>query len=150
MNHREQLHLPNQQKSPTHAPSCGKLCPTPVGPPPPTPLPTPYIGPPTPVDHIIGQQPPGSTVALAATRGGLQESKTKPIPTPVQRMEELSFEKSNLQHEPSYHQRMNEAGEKLEQEVRRGLEIQNRAVSDFLAILQQVEYERSHISGQPS
>jgi hypothetical protein len=149
MNRYKQLYLPNQQL-PTHAPSCGKLCPTPVGPPPPTPLPAPYVGPPTPVGHIIGQQRPDSTVALAERRARLQGSKTKPIPTQDQRIKELSFEKSSLQLEPSYHQRMNEAGKKLEQEVRRGLEIQNRAVSDFLATLQQVEYEQSHISGQPS
>jgi hypothetical protein len=61
----------------------------------PTPLPTPYVGPLplTPVDHIIGQQRLGSTVALAAARAPLQD---KPILTFGQRIEEPSFEKSNL------------------------------------------------------
>jgi hypothetical protein len=133
----------NQQKSPTNAASNGELYPTPVGP-----LPL------TPVDNIIGQHH-GSTVALDATPERLQASKSKPIPTLTQRIEQLSVENGNLRCEISYTRRLYDAGVELEHKARLAREILDAVLSDFEAIQRQVDYERSgmqnvdaHISGE--
>ncbi|KIW56877.1 hypothetical protein PV05_05495 [Exophiala xenobiotica] len=84
----------------------------------------------SPMDALIDNNQ-GSSVALEASRSRLEASKRATRPTPLQRIEQLTGEKTALQKELAKCQRQESANRAFKEEMRRVLDRLQQAVFEW-------------------
>jgi len=95
---------------------------------------------PKPIDVEIDRNH-GSTVALETTRARLQESKRLPIPTPSQRIEQLTRENGHLRHEVAFHQQLQDAMRYLQIDILCVMQKLQQAIDGFTKVQREAEAE---------
>lgn len=92
------------------------------------------------VDKIIDHHH-GSTTAIEATPQRLQRSKQYPIPSLLERIEELQKQNSNLNHEVAYYRQMEQYRKEFQDDVARVKDNLEKALFRLGGIQQQVNQD---------
>ncbi|KIW54617.1 hypothetical protein PV05_06966 [Exophiala xenobiotica] len=93
---------------------------------------------PSPMDKLIDHNQ-GSSVALEASRSRLEASKRAIRPTPLQRIEQLTGEKTALQKELAKYQRQESANRAFKEEMKQVLDRLQQAVFEWRRAQRQID-----------